>query len=213
MVKDSDDDDPLSPKFASMSPSMEPGASMRIQTPSYGNLAATRGNSELMQRNASVDRLSMAAADNPTPQLVPPPTHAVAGTIGEKHVLVMVGLPARGKTHMAKRLERYLAFFHGARTKVFNVGCESSANPPRPKPGPMARGKRPWSMRASHVSRCREYRRKMGASGPSTPAGFFNPLCDQACPAHRCHPFWLSRAPSFVPKHTLLHFLPPEGGC
>ena len=33
-----------------------------------------------------------------------------------------VGLPARGKTHMAKRLERYLAFFHGARTKVFNVG-------------------------------------------------------------------------------------------
>ncbi len=33
-----------------------------------------------------------------------------------------MGLPARGKTHMAKRLERYLAFFHGARTKVFNVG-------------------------------------------------------------------------------------------
>ncbi len=28
--------------------------------------------------------------DNPTPQLVPPPTHAVSGTIGEKHVLVMV---------------------------------------------------------------------------------------------------------------------------
>ena len=87
--------------------------------------------------------------ENPTPQLVPPPTHAVAGTIGEKHgeerascqqlarctaprerlslrccrpVLVMVGLPARGKTHMAKRLERYLAFFHGSMTKVFNVG-------------------------------------------------------------------------------------------
>ena len=33
-----------------------------------------------------------------------------------------VGLPARGKTHMAKRLERYLAFFHGSMTKVFNVG-------------------------------------------------------------------------------------------
>ena len=40
--------------------------------------------------------------ENPTPQLVPPPTHAVAGTIGEKHVLVMVGLPARGKTHMVR---------------------------------------------------------------------------------------------------------------
>jgi broad specificity phosphatase PhoE/predicted kinase len=35
--------------------------------------------------------------------------------------LVMVGLPARGKTHMARRVERYLRWL-GYRTGVFNVG-------------------------------------------------------------------------------------------
>lgn len=35
--------------------------------------------------------------------------------------LVMVGLPARGKTHMARRLSRYLGW-RGYRTEVFNVG-------------------------------------------------------------------------------------------
>ncbi len=35
--------------------------------------------------------------------------------------LVMVGLPARGKTHMARRVERYLRWL-GYRTQIFNVG-------------------------------------------------------------------------------------------
>lgn len=35
--------------------------------------------------------------------------------------LVMVGLPARGKTHIARRVARYLRWL-GVRTKVFNVG-------------------------------------------------------------------------------------------
>ena len=35
--------------------------------------------------------------------------------------LVMVGLPARGKTHMARRLARYLRWL-GVSTRVFNVG-------------------------------------------------------------------------------------------
>jgi hypothetical protein len=39
----------------------------------------------------------LAPEDNPTPQLVPPPTFGDQGNIGEKHVLVMVGLPARGE--------------------------------------------------------------------------------------------------------------------
>ncbi|MGZ5968526.1 MAG: 6-phosphofructo-2-kinase domain-containing protein, partial [Polyangiales bacterium] len=38
-----------------------------------------------------------------------------------KLVLVMVGLPARGKTHIARKLARYLSWL-GHRTKVFNVG-------------------------------------------------------------------------------------------
>ena len=60
--------------------------------------------------------------ENPMPQSLPPPKYGEQGIIGEKHVLVMVGLPARGKTHMAKRLCQYLRFFHGANTRVFNVG-------------------------------------------------------------------------------------------
>ena len=73
-----------------------------------------------MQRNTSSFVLDAEA--NPTPQSVVPPVFGDLGNIGEKHVLVMVGLPARGKTHMAKRLSQYLRFFHGARTQVFNVG-------------------------------------------------------------------------------------------
>lgn len=34
----------------------------------------------------------------------------------------MMGLPARGKTYVAHKLQRYLSFFHGAPTRVFNVG-------------------------------------------------------------------------------------------
>lgn len=75
--------------------------------------------------SAPDDRNSFAefgAVENPTPQSIPPPKYGDQGIIGEKHVLVMVGLPARGKTHMAKRLCQYLRFFHGANTRVFNVG-------------------------------------------------------------------------------------------
>jgi 6-phosphofructo-2-kinase/fructose-2,6-biphosphatase 2 len=47
---------------------------------------------------------------------------SIAGTNGDKYVIVMVGLPARGKTYIGRRLARYLEFFHDAPTKVFNVG-------------------------------------------------------------------------------------------
>mmetsp|Transcript_100993 Transcript_100993/g.289970 ORF Transcript_100993/g.289970 Transcript_100993/m.289970 type:complete len:572 (+) Transcript_100993:166-1881(+) len=42
--------------------------------------------------------------------------------VQENIVLVMVGLPGRGKTAVANRTARYLAFFHGAEVEVFNVG-------------------------------------------------------------------------------------------
>eukprot|EP00298_Acanthocystis_sp_HF-20_P016294 c21445_g1_i2.p1 GENE.c21445_g1_i2~~c21445_g1_i2.p1 ORF type:complete len:470 (+),score=103.24 c21445_g1_i2:40-1449(+) len=42
------------------------------------------------------------------------------GTQGDRLILVMVGLPARGKTYVAKRVERYLTFFHGCPTKIFH---------------------------------------------------------------------------------------------
>lgn len=37
------------------------------------------------------------------------------------HVIAMVGLPARGKTYIAKKLTRYLNWI-GISTRVFNVG-------------------------------------------------------------------------------------------
>jgi len=58
------------------------------------------------------------------------PDEATTGR--SKHVVVMVGLPARGKTYMAKKLTRYLNWI-GINTRVFNNGdyvrhCTSSYN-------------------------------------------------------------------------------------
>eukprot|EP00240_Pyramimonas_obovata_P000631 CAMPEP_0118922492 /NCGR_PEP_ID=MMETSP1169-20130426/1396_1 /TAXON_ID=36882 /ORGANISM="Pyramimonas obovata, Strain CCMP722" /LENGTH=564 /DNA_ID=CAMNT_0006863373 /DNA_START=466 /DNA_END=2160 /DNA_ORIENTATION=+ len=71
---------------------------------------------------------------NPLPNRVPPPIAALAGNIGERHVLVMLGLPCRGKMFTSRRLQRYLKFFHGADCRRFDVcdytsdeGSESSS--------------------------------------------------------------------------------------
>ena len=42
-------------------------------------------------------------------------------SVSRKHVICMVGLPARGKTYISKKLSRYLNWI-GISTKVFNVG-------------------------------------------------------------------------------------------
>ncbi|KAJ3334136.1 hypothetical protein HDU76_008598 [Blyttiomyces sp. JEL0837] len=46
---------------------------------------------------------------------------ALRNDIGPKLVVVMVGLPARGKSYICKKLSKYLAWC-GFRTRVFNVG-------------------------------------------------------------------------------------------
>lgn len=69
--------------------------------------------------------------DNPFPQ-APPGALSPRGnpvlldvsdfsTAGDKLVIIMVGLPARGKTHMARKVLRYLGFFHGVKCRIFNV--------------------------------------------------------------------------------------------
>lgn len=63
-------------------------------------------------------------AMNPTPQPAIPlsSTEDGGGMLGRRHVIIMVGLPARGKSLIGKRLAKYLSFFHGARCRIFNAG-------------------------------------------------------------------------------------------
>ncbi len=64
-----------------------------------------------------------AAFDNPVPQPVTINDDTWSTkTPGDRLVIVMVGLPARGKTYIGRRLKQYLRFFHDCRTEIFNVG-------------------------------------------------------------------------------------------
>ena len=66
-------------------------------------------------RVASPEVLDLAhdARDNPLVHII--------GPDNQKLAIVMVGLPARGKSYTARRIERYLSWL-GYRTRVFNVG-------------------------------------------------------------------------------------------
>jgi len=65
--------------------------------------------------------------DNPTPHVIPEgvnatPLEVVGATASDKLVIILVGLPGTGKTHMAKRICRYISFFLDIPTEIFNVG-------------------------------------------------------------------------------------------
>lgn len=83
----------------------------------------------------SQEHLLTATDYNPQPTAVPPPIAANAGTLGVRHVLCIIGLPERGKPYIARRLQLYLSFFHGADVRVFNIadyavgpsGCDENA--------------------------------------------------------------------------------------
>ena len=63
-----------------------------------------------------------SAEENPQPQISQAPNPTQSGTNGDKLVIVMVGLPARGKTYIARKIAHYFRFFHGAPAEVYNVG-------------------------------------------------------------------------------------------
>jgi len=73
--------------------------------------------------------MAPAADYNPTPHVIPEgenatPLEVVGGdcTATEKLIIVMCGLPATGKTHIAIRIARYIEFFLAMESKIFNVG-------------------------------------------------------------------------------------------
>ena len=70
--------------------------SLSTSAPGTGGSLGHTNSLGLSRRNNN-SSFVLAPEDNPTPQLVPPPTFGDQGNIGEKHVLVMVGLPARGE--------------------------------------------------------------------------------------------------------------------
>jgi tRNA uridine 5-carbamoylmethylation protein Kti12 len=71
---------------------------------------------------------------NPVPQTTPGASAAVGHNLDnsiplsifpiavDKFCICFCGLPGRGKTHVSRRLERYLKFFHAMPVEIFNVG-------------------------------------------------------------------------------------------
>lgn len=85
---------------------------------------------------------------------------------GECLVLCMVGLPARGKTYLAHKLERYLRWI-GFSTKSFNIGNYRREQVRRSPPGTARTADLTWYIRlalrlapiSSIQQMIREYRR------------------------------------------------------
>jgi signal recognition particle GTPase len=67
------------------------------------------------------NRRRIRSLNNPLPQIHAPDSSKL-GTNGDRIVIVMVGLPGRGKTFIGRKIAHYVNFFHGAEVRVFNNG-------------------------------------------------------------------------------------------
>ena len=79
--------------------------------PSNGEPALKRRRVDSIESDQ--DKYALNESGNPHPQKESAPGDPEAGTNGDRICLVMVGLPARGKTYSANKISHYLKFFHG----------------------------------------------------------------------------------------------------
>lgn len=93
---------------------------------------AGKGERDKTETEASSLTVVTRRSSNPLPHQAPTGSHTAAdnpvllnvasGTTEDKIVIVMVGLPARGKSYIGQKIARYLTFFHGVPVRIFNVG-------------------------------------------------------------------------------------------
>jgi hypothetical protein len=106
------------------------------------NCASRRGSKNLTTVSSG-DAAAEESHDNsynPVPQVAPGSSAPTIGHSGEnsiplsifpiavdKFCICFCGLPGRGKTHIARRLSRYLSFFHAMPVKIFvDDGCSKN---------------------------------------------------------------------------------------
>ncbi|XP_022901218.1 6-phosphofructo-2-kinase/fructose-2,6-bisphosphatase 1 isoform X2 [Onthophagus taurus] len=104
--------------------------SLRVRTSSISKSNGNNNGREYSDINDVISYPSVKSLD--TVRKLPPTTETVltkpfpirgerANYVNSPHVIAMVGLPARGKTYISKKLSRYLNWI-GINTKVFNLG-------------------------------------------------------------------------------------------
>ncbi|KAM3422818.1 putative 6-phosphofructo-2-kinase PB17E12.14c [Cercospora zeina] len=111
---------PNSPRILGMTKGQAPtsNGSDSPSHPSQWNLAPRRQNS-----GTSTPRVRPTTLDIPglTKSKVSPDGRIAQRDVGSKLVIIMVGLPARGKSYITKKLARYLNWLQHD-TRIFNVG-------------------------------------------------------------------------------------------
>ena len=78
---------------------------------------------------ASLKTSTEVSVHNTEPTKVPPPIAALTGTLGQRHVICVIGLPCSGQIPVAHTMRHFLEFMHGADVKCFDVNEFSAATP------------------------------------------------------------------------------------